>query len=228
MVTGIFGYSGIVTALLERERSPERPGRHVTISLLETGLTLLGYHATAWFETGMVSGPQGSGSEHIVPYQAFRCSDGYLVVAANNLSQWKRFMEVVGLAHLADDPRFVNNSERVKNRVELIGMLETGFLGNTSSFWIDRLLAAGVPAAPVHKVDQALSHPQSLANNMVVTIEEEGRKPRRSLGLPFKLGELREPVKKSPPRLGQHTEEILKEFGYRQEEIERLRAEKII
>ncbi len=226
LVSGIYAYAGVSTALLQRAATGE--GSYVRVSLLESGLALLGHHATSWFEAGWVAGPQGAGSEHIVPYQVFRCADGHVVASANNESQWQHFAAALGLEQLAADPRFAGNSERVRNRTELVPLLEQVFLTREAAFWIERLLAVGVPAAPVHRVDQALSHPQALANGMVATTRDGAGNSTRVLGLPFKVGDTVLPADASPPLLGEHTDEILLELGFDAEQVRQLRSQKAV
>ena len=125
MSTGISLYAGIVTALLARTTTGQ--GNWVRGSLLETAVALLGYHAVAWMQAGVLPVPQGSGSGHLVPYQAFRCSDGYMLAGAPNDGAWKRFCDALEWPDLSADPRFHGNVARVEMRDVLVSMLEGSF-----------------------------------------------------------------------------------------------------
>lgn len=214
--TGIFAYSGILTALWSREKT--NLGEHVRVSLLESGLALLGFHGISYLETGWVPQPAGSGMSYLFPYQAFRCSDAYVVTGANNEGQWKRFATAMGLGDLADDPRFATNTARLENRESLLPVLEQIFLTRTAAEWVEHLLKVDLPAQKIYTVAEAVQHEQTLANGMIHTIERPDRIPLRLMGLPFKVGDVR-PSSSPPPDLGQHSAEILEELGIVAKEV---------
>ena len=136
MSTGISLYAGIVTALLARTATGT--GTWVRGSLLETAVTLLGYHAVAWMHAGVLPEPQGSGSGHLVPYQAFRCQDGFMLAGAPNDAAWIRFCDALDWPELGRDPRFQGNVARVEQRDVLIPMLEERFGRQSVAYWVER------------------------------------------------------------------------------------------
>jgi len=222
--TGMLAYGGIVTALLARD-GHEPQGQHVEVSLLETAITFLGYHGVGWLNAGVMPQPEGSGVWHLVPYQAFACADGYLLVGATNDGAWRKLCGAIGESGLADDPRFATNDDRIRNRGALIQLLEDILRGDTMSAWTEKFTAAGVAAAPLQNLEQVLTHPQVLANDLVVQ-PEAGDGAVRLLGLPMKLSRTAGRADRQAPRLGEHTQSVLRdELGLSDGEIEALRRE---
>ena len=223
MSTGISLYAGIVTALLNRTATGR--GTWVHGSLLETAVSLLGYHAVAWMQCGVLPVPQGSGSGHLVPYQAFRCQDGFMLAGAPNDGAWIRFCEALAWPELAADPRFLGNVARVEMRDLLIPMLEARFAERPVAHWVERFEARSVACSPLHTVDQVMAHPQVAANAMVVTALDAGGIERKLVGTPFKLADGGGVAATAPPALGADTEAVMADrLGLSSEEIERLRA----
>jgi crotonobetainyl-CoA:carnitine CoA-transferase CaiB-like acyl-CoA transferase len=224
MSTGISLYAGIVTALLARTATGQ--GTWVRGSLLETAIALLGYHAVAWMQAGVLPVPQGSGSGHLVPYQAFRCQDGYMLAGAPNDGAWKRFCDALGWPELAADVRFHGNVARVEMRDVLIPMLEARFGDRPVAYWVERFEARNVACSPLHTVDQVMAHPQVVANAMRVTARDADGVALDLVGTPFKLAEGGGVAATSAPKLGADTAAVLADrLGLSAEEIVRLRAE---
>ncbi|GAA4339896.1 CoA transferase [Pigmentiphaga soli] len=222
MTTGLNAYAGVTTALLARERTGR--GAHVQVSLLETAIALLGYHGVAWLQQGIMPRPQGSGIAHLVPYQAFRCADGWLLAGATNDAAWRRFAQGLGRPDLADDPRFATNQGRLDHRGELVPLLEGIFASGTVAGWVERLQDRQVAVAPLHDLEQALGHPQVLANDMVVTALTPAGQAVPLLGCPFKFAGEAMPPRRAPPPLGADTADVLAGMlGLDAAEIEALR-----
>ncbi|HQT75406.1 MAG TPA: CoA transferase [Rhodopila sp.] len=218
MSTGLSLYAGIVTALLARQASGQ--GTWVHGSLLETTVALLGHMGVAWMQAAVVPEPQGSGSWLLVPYQAFRCQDGWVLAGAPNDGAWRRFCDALEWPSLADDPRFQGNAARVAKRDELVPMLEARFAQHTVAHWVERLEARSVACSPVQTVDQVMTHPQVLANQMRVAA---GGQPL--IGTPFKLSDGGGVAEAPAPALGADTEAVLAEtLGLSEPEIAQLRA----
>ena len=167
MATGMSAYSGIMTALYARTTTGA--GTWVRASLLETAVSLMGYHAVAWLQDGIMPVKQGSGGANQAPYQAFRCQDGFILVGAPNNPAWLRLCGALGDEALANDPRFATNVSRVKHKAALVSLLEAHFARHRSAHWTEVLEAAGVAVSPIQTIDQVLTHPQVLANDMVCT-----------------------------------------------------------
>ncbi len=223
MSTGLSAYGGIVTALLGRQQSGQ--GTWVRASLLETAVALLGYHAVAWLQAGILPTPQGSGSWHLVPYQAFRCADGYMLAGAPNDAAWHRFCDALAWPELRQDARFLDNAARVEQRDTLVPMLEERFRRHPVGYWVERFEAHNVACAPLHKLDQVLTHPQVLANGMVVDVRQADGTTQQLLGTPFKLGEGGGTAATAPPALGADTDAILADtLGLSGAEIAALRT----
>jgi crotonobetainyl-CoA:carnitine CoA-transferase CaiB-like acyl-CoA transferase len=222
MATGLAAYGAVLTALLARATTGR--GTVVRTSLLETGVSLLSYHAVAWLGTGVEPKREGSGVWHLVPYQAFQCADDYVLVGAPNEGAWQRLCAALDEPELAADPRFATNASRVEHRAALIPVLAARFASQDAAHWVARLEAHRVAVAPINRIGQVLTHPQVLDNGMVVQAGES-----RLLGTPFKLAEGGGVAPASPAALGADSDAILRgELGLDEAAIAALRADNII
>jgi crotonobetainyl-CoA:carnitine CoA-transferase CaiB-like acyl-CoA transferase len=224
MTTGVMAYCGVLTALMGRQHA--REGETVHVSLLETAVSMLGYHGVGWMEAGVLPRREGSGLWHLVPYQCFRCQDGEVLTGALNDHTWLKLCRAVERPDLERDPDLATNAGRVEHRARVVGEFEKIFASGTVAYWRDRLEAGGVPIAPLHTIDQALSHPQSVANGMVVEVEGPEGRPLKLLGSPFKVGTGPNHATRRPPLLGEHSAEVLRELlGMDSAQVEALRAQ---
>jgi crotonobetainyl-CoA:carnitine CoA-transferase CaiB-like acyl-CoA transferase len=223
---GMWAVIGILAALHARQASGR--GQLVDVSLLDGQIAWLTYVAGKYFATGVTPGRHGSAHESLTPYQVFPAADAPLMVAVGSDGLWRRFTAATGLDELTDDPRYATNPDRVRNRDTLIPRIETALSARTCAEWTDRLNEAGVPAGPVNTVPAALAQPQVTAREMVVQIEHPVAGTIRTLGSPLKLSAQPTSIRRPPPVLGQHSDEILAEAGYTAEEIGALREAGVV
>jgi crotonobetainyl-CoA:carnitine CoA-transferase CaiB-like acyl-CoA transferase len=214
---GMLAALGIVSAYVHRLRTGE--GQMVDTSLLEAGV-MQTYWQTAILEGGGGEiGALGSAHPLTAPYQAFETSDGWITVGGSNQANYVRLTEVLGAQELRDDVRFRDNAARMANLPALTATLTRRFRGKSSAQWLSMLDAAGVPAGPVLTVAQMLEHPQVLAREMVVETHNLAAGPTRAIGCPIKLSTTPASVHRPAPVFGQHTEEVLLEFGCSRDEV---------
>lgn len=221
---GLYAAMGILAALLARASTGQ--GQFLDVSLLDSQLAWLTHVAGAYFATGQP--PQKLGNAHatIVPYQPFRASDKYVMVAVGSDRLWQRFCTALDAADtLGQDPRFTVNPDRLRHRAVLIPMIEAIFLTRTAAEWIARLKAADIPCGPINDVGEALAEPQALARGMIVTQQHATVGEVHSIGNPIHLGDTPPTYRLPPPTLGQHTAEVLAELGRSETDIARLAAE---
>ena len=219
---GYAAMTGLMVGLFDAQRSGV--GRDVDISLLDTAVSMLSYFAI-WTLNRDWTAERTRDSAHqtIVPAQNFPTRDGWIVVFCNKDKFWRDLVDVLGASELADDPRFRGFAERFANREALLPLLRARFATRTTAEWLDRLRGR-VPCAPVNDVRQALTDPQVLARDMIVEVEHPDFGPLREVRSPVRTeGEIREP--RRAPRLGEHTDEILREIlNYSDSTISRLRS----
>ena len=207
---GMFGSFAVAGALFRRARTGR--GAHLDLSLLDCQVALLSYLAQYFWADGNVPRPLGSGHASVVPYQALATQDGHLILAIFAEKFWTAFCEAVAHPEWAADPRFRTNPDRVAHREALMPLVERVFAERTTADWLERLRAAGVPAAPIQSVDRVLADPQVRHRRMVVELTHPAHGPLPTLGTPIKVdGQLELPVTPAP-RLGQHTEQVLTEL----------------
>jgi len=226
LTTGVWAAVGILAALLERERTGE--GAVVDASLYETAVAAIGYHLVGYLADGTVPAPRGTEFPMVAPYQVFPTSDGELMVAAGNDRIFRALTNALGVPELADDPRFRTNPDRVRHRDELTALV-AGKLGQrTTEDWTQRLRDAGVPAAPVARVADVAASPQTEALGMLQALAHPAIPELRLAALPLSFDGSRIPHQRPPPRLGEHTAEVLRGAGYGAEEIAELAAAGVI
>jgi CoA:oxalate CoA-transferase len=173
-------------------------------------LHLLSYIGTMWLTNGEVPKPPGSAHDYSVPWQAFATADGYVVVATRQEIFWRMLCDALDRPDLAGDPRFADNASRVKNRNVLVPRLEQIFRTRTAADWLERLRAAGVPAAPVNNVDGAFSEPPVKEREMIVEYDHPEVGKVRLPGNPIKMSDMPGTISRPAPMLGEHTDAVLK------------------
>jgi crotonobetainyl-CoA:carnitine CoA-transferase CaiB-like acyl-CoA transferase len=226
-VTGLYACNSILAALAARERTGR--GQHVEVCLYDSGLSMLINVASNYLMTGRDARRFGNGHPNIVPYTTYSTADGMIAVAVGNDAQFARFAETLGRPDWARDERFAKNPGRVANRDDLDGQIEEALKAGKTSAWIEKLRGAGVPCGPINSVADALNHPHTLARGMVRTLKHPRAGELRTLGIPFRMSGTPPSIRRAPPLLGEHTDEILRaELGLSAERIAQLRAEKIV
>jgi len=217
----------VLAALYSREKTGA--GQKIDISLLDCQASLLTYVAQYFILDGKIPGPIGSGHQTVVPYQAFKTKDDYIVIAIFVEKFWEKLCTILGVEHLVNDPRFSANDRRRENKKELLPILEHIFLEKTSAEWLKLASEEGIPSALVNTVDKVISDPQLLARNMLVEVDHPSYGKVKILGNPVKMSGFTEETFTAAPTLGEHNKKILSELlGYSQDKIDNLKKEKII
>ena len=224
--TGTWAALGVLAALLDRERTGE--GSVVDVSLYETALGYIGYHLTGYLADGTVPHGQGTVFPMVAPYQVFPTRDRELMIAGGNDRLFTTICEVVGLPELVDDQRFATNPARVANRDALYDVLVERLSQDDSAVWLEKLMAAGVPAAPVADVADVAVAPQTAALEMLQSLPHPSIPDLQLAAVPLSLDGERALHRSAPPLVGQHSAEILREAGYTVDEIASLAAASVI
>ncbi len=227
LTTGILCAFGVLNALFHRERTGL--GQRVDGSLLDTAVSLLSYHAEGYLLTGAVPRALGSSHPSLSPYRNFRCRDGqWVFIAGANDRFWSRLAPALGLAEMADDPKFAMNVERVKHRRELEAALEEAIARHDREPLLKLLEEAGVPATPVNSVDQVMDDPQTAARSLIGQVLHPKLGEIPVVGTPLKFSRMQPGPRTAAPLHGQHTDELLAAHGYVPAEIAALRAKKVV
>ncbi len=210
--TGLWCVIGILTMLEQRHRTGQ--GGVVDTALLETALAWMGFHVTDLQATGKIPVAQGSGVRGIAPYQAYRCSDGYLMVAAANDRLFAALVRALGHADWSNDSRFATNPDRYRNLDALNTIMDPIFLAEPRSLWQERLSAAGVPCAPLQTLDEVVDHPQVEALGLIEKFDDDDIP---MVGVPLRFNDHRPPPAAGAPELGDYNAVFRRTTG---EEIE--------
>ena len=227
VVTGLYACNSILAALAARTRTGR--GQRVEVCLYDSGLAMLINVASSYLVTGKDSRRFGNGHPNIVPYTTYPTADGMIAVAVGNDGQFARFAETAGHGEWARDARYATNPARVANRETLDAAIAQALKGGKSAGWIEKLRAAGVPCGPINSVGEALNDPHTLARDMVRSVRHPTVGEVKMVGIPFRLNGTPAAIRRAPPLLGQHTEEVLsEELGMSAARIAQLRAEKVI
>lgn len=219
--TGMFALSSILAALQARQRTGR--GQYVEASLYDTGVSLLANVAANFLASGNPAGRYGNGHPNIVPYNAYPTRDGMIALSVGNDGQFRTFCEAVGKPEWADDVKFARNRDRVENRGACDGMIADLFRTDDTDNWIAKLLAAKVSCAPINTVEQALTAEHTIARELVTTAEHSTEGKISIPGIPFRFSETAAAVRRAPPTLGEHTDEVLTALGKTEAEIAALR-----
>ena len=226
LFAGMMAYGTVVTALRQRDHTGK--GQWVEASLLDGQVAALSYHATRYLGTGEDPQRMGSGHPSLVPYQSFASSDGYFILGCANQSLWERMCRGIGREDLLEDPRFVTNTERVAHREECVGILMEVFKHKSTEYWVELINGAGVPCGPINRVSEVVTNPQVLARNMIAEMEHPNVPNLKTPNSPLKLTDSPAAIRRPPPLLGQHNDEVLAEHGFTAEQIADLRARGVI
>jgi crotonobetainyl-CoA:carnitine CoA-transferase CaiB-like acyl-CoA transferase len=226
ITAGIIAAMGILAAYSHRLKTGE--GQFVDTSLFEAALVQTYWQSAIALATG--EAPQAMGSAHPLnaPYQSFEAQDGWIVIGGANQRNWLRTLEAIGAPELADDPRFRDNAGRMAHLKELEAEFAKRLRTRPSEHWLNLLEEKGVPCGPVNTMLQALSDPQTLAREMVVEVEHTTLGPVKTLGLPVKFSQTPGKVRSGAPLYGEHTREILAEYGFSSDEIDAFAREGVV
>ncbi len=225
LVCGLYAALGIASAL--HGRSGTDKGSTVSVSMLASLMSMLSFHATNYLNSGVAAARTGNDHSLVAPYGLFGTADGEIAIAPSNDGVYAKLCTALALGNLLADPSFATNASRVARRKEVNALIEARTRTASSAHWIDLLNRAGVPCGPVYGIGQAFDDPQARSQNVAVAMTTGGG-PLTILASPIVCdGRLEEP-RSPPPALGEHTDEILREIGYDDDRVSRLRASKVI
>ena len=208
VITALYAHGAILAALHHRARTGE--GQYLELSLMECGIAALINAATAYLVGGEVQGRWGSAHPSLVPYQAFRARDGYLMVGAGNERLWRTFCDVLGDGEMARDARFDSNAKRVAARGELVERIEASLAARSRDEWVQAFSAAGLPAGPINDIAQVFADPQVRHRAMAVEVDHPTAGRVRLPGMPVKFATTPARGQGPPPLLGEHTDQVLR------------------
>ena len=225
--TGMLACNTVLAALQARHRTGK--GQHVEVSLFDSGLAMLANVASNHLVSGRDARRFGNGHPNIVPYTAYPVKDGMIAVAIGNDNQFARFAALIGKPEWASDVRYAKNPDRVAHRETLDAAISQVLSTADAQLWLAKLTETGIPCGRINSVAQALSDPHTAARDMIETVEHPTVGALKMLGIPFKFSDTPSSVRRAPPTLGQHTDEVLKaELGLDDAAIAQLRREKAI
>ena len=222
LFTGLYATIAIQAALRHRDASGQ--GQYIDMALLDTQVAMLANLGANYLVTGVAPQRAGNAHQNIVPYQVFAVADGHLILAVGNDGQFVRFCEVAGQPELARDERFLRNADRVRHRELLTPLLDKVMLTRSKQQWLSALEAAKVPCGSINDLAEVFADPQVQAREMAVPTPHPLTDSLRLVGSPMKLSATPVQVRRAPPLLGQHTDEVLTELGIDDAERARLRA----
>ena len=210
LFTGMYASSAILAAVIHRDRTGE--GQMIDMALLDTQVAMMANVASAYLSTDEVPRRWGNTSPIVVPYQTFPTSDGWMIVAVGNDSQFKHFVKVGGEEHLADNPRFSENPLRVQHRTELVPLLEAMTRKKTKAQWISLLDEIGVPCGPINNMKEVFANEQVQARKLAISVPHDTAGTMKLVASPIRMSATPTEIRMAPPTLGQHTNEILREY----------------
>lgn len=222
VLTGVQASQAITSALLWRERSGR--GQYIDCSLLDVQVSALANIASNYLVADREAGRWGTAHESIVPYQVFSTKDRPIAIAVANEKMWANFCELLGKSEWITDPRFESNPARVEHREVLLPLIGQQMAGKTCDDWMDLLVAAAIPCGPVNNMENLFADPQVLHRGMVAEVPHPSIGTLRMTGIPVRHSETPGTIRRPPPLLGEHTDDVLVEvLGYSPEKIASLR-----
>jgi crotonobetainyl-CoA:carnitine CoA-transferase CaiB-like acyl-CoA transferase len=223
---GLFCAFGILVALLEREQSGE--GQQVETSLLQAQIFMLDFQAARWLMKGEVPGQAGNNHPTAIPTGVFKTKDGFINIASTGGKMWQRLCNAIGAPVMAAKPDYATSDLRSKNREQLNAEIDGFLVHHSSAEWIERLNEAGVPCGPINSIDAVFADPQVEHLKVAKAVDTKEGKTLQVVGQPIALSRTPSKVAAPTPRLGEHTEEVLQEFGFDAHEITALRQSRVI
>jgi formyl-CoA transferase len=226
LTAGLLALQAILAAYVHRLKTGE--GQHVDASLLEAGIALAVWESQQYFSGGGIPEPTGSAHRMFAPYQAIRCSDGYITLGSASTRTWQLLAAAIGRPELLERPEYKDASGRVKNRERLAAEIEGVTVTHTRTHWLALFESQGVPCGPILDYAEVFADPHVVARGIVRELDHPDAGRIRVVGPPVKLSETPAQVTRPSPLYGQHTAEVLGELGYSEGEIAALAAERVV
>ncbi|HVY57944.1 MAG TPA: CaiB/BaiF CoA-transferase family protein [Xanthobacteraceae bacterium] len=226
LCAGLFCAQGILVALLEREKSGK--GQQVETSLLQAQIFMLDFQAARWLVNGEVPKQAGNNHPTSIPTGVFKTADGHINVATTGQKMWERFCKAIDAPELMDKPDYSSAAARSKNRDALNVEIDRYLVRRTSAEWVDRFNKAGVPCGPIYSIDQMFGDPQVKHLGIAQEVKKQNGRKLRLLGQPVTLSRTPSKLAVAPPDLGEHTDAVLREFGFSKAEIAALRRTQVV
>jgi formyl-CoA transferase len=223
---GLLAALGILVALLEREKSHK--GQHVETSLLQAQIFMLDFQAARYLVSGEVAKQAGNNHPTSIPTGVFKTKDGYINIATTGQKIWQRFCETAEATALMQKPEYQTAAARSTNRDALNAEIDGYLAGRTSADWVGRFNKAGVPCGPIYAIDQMFADPQVQHLGIAQSVTKKDKSKMRLVGQPFTLSRTPSRLAARPPELGEHTDAVLKEFGFSARDIAALHKAKAV
>jgi formyl-CoA transferase len=223
LMTGMYATQAVLAAIFHRERTGE--GQYIDMALLDVQVAMLANMNTNFLVSGEPPRRWGNAHPNLTPYQTFKTQTDWIIAAAGNDEQFKKMCKVGGRDDIPQDPRFNNNPNRVRNRPALLVELKAMFLSKTAEQWVSELEQVGVPCGPINNLAQTFANPQVQARGLRMSIEREDSGPIQLVGSPIKFSKTPIQYTLPPPRVGEHTDEVLRNvLGYSADRIKALKG----